>query len=43
VKEHNEQAVSQIADLCDDEDAVAAICKASSVNEIIDVLINQGI
>ncbi|MDA3812091.1 MAG: PTS sugar transporter subunit IIA [Spirochaetaceae bacterium] len=43
VKEHNEQAVSQIADLCDDEEVVEAICRASSVNEIIDVLLNQGI
>lgn len=43
VKEHNEQAVCQIADLCDDEEAVRDICRASSVNEIIEVLINQEI
>lgn len=43
VKEHNEVAVSQIADLCDDEEAVEAISAASSAEEIIDILINQGI
>lgn len=43
VKLHNEEAVSQIADLCDDEKAVTAICKASSVNEIIDIVVNSGV
>jgi len=42
VKEHNEEAVSQIADLCDDEEAMKQIIKASSADEIINVLVNQG-
>ncbi|MDC7225153.1 MAG: PTS sugar transporter subunit IIA [Spirochaetales bacterium] len=40
VKEHNEEAVSQIADLCDDEDAVEAMIKASDVSEILTILEN---
>jgi mannitol/fructose-specific phosphotransferase system IIA component (Ntr-type) len=43
VKEHNEEAVCQIADLCDDEEAVKKIIRASTVSEIIDVLKNQGL
>lgn len=43
VKEHNEVAVSQIADLCDDEEAVEKIIAASTSDEIIDILINQGL
>jgi PTS system ascorbate-specific IIA component len=41
VKSHNEEAVCQIADLCDDEDAIDAIIKASSVEEILTILKNQ--
>jgi mannitol/fructose-specific phosphotransferase system IIA component (Ntr-type) len=40
VKEHNEEAVSQIADLCDDEEAVEAMMKASDATEIITILEN---
>ena len=40
VKEHNEEAISQIADLCDDEDAIEAMMKASDVSEIITILEN---
>lgn len=43
VKLHNEEAVSQIADLCDNEEAVAAMCKATSVDEIIDIVVNLEI
>ena len=43
VKDHNEEAVCQIADLCDDEEAIAQIIKATSAGEIIDILTNQGI
>lgn len=38
VKEHNEEAVSQIADICDEEDIVNAIIKAGSDDEIITIL-----
>ena len=43
VKEHNEVAVSQIADLCDDEEVIEKIMNASSAEEIIDLVANQGI
>lgn len=38
VREHNEQAVSQIADICDDEDLVASIMNAKSDKEILALL-----
>jgi PTS system ascorbate-specific IIA component len=41
VKSHNEEAVCQIADLCDDEDAIDAIIKAASAEEILTILKNQ--
>jgi len=40
VKDHNEEAVCQIADLCDDEETVARIMKAESNEEILDILKN---
>lgn len=42
VKEHNEEAICQIADLCDDEAAVEKIMQAQSESEIIEVLKNFG-
>lgn len=41
VKEHNEEAVSQIADLLDEEEVVEAIINASEASEIISILDNQ--
>lgn len=41
VKEHNEEAVSQIADLCDDEVIVEAIINAGSASEIIEIIEKQ--
>ncbi|MDC7235395.1 MAG: PTS sugar transporter subunit IIA [Spirochaetales bacterium] len=41
VKEHNESAVSQIADLCDEEDIVESLIKASSDEEILEIIRNQ--
>jgi PTS system ascorbate-specific IIA component len=41
VKLHNEEAVSQIADLCDDEELIAKIIKATSSAEIIKLLKSQ--
>lgn len=38
VKAHNEEAVCQIADLCDDEEVVEKIMKAASSSEIIEIL-----
>ena len=38
VKEHNEEAVCQIADLCDDEDAIERIINAETAEDIIAVL-----
>lgn len=40
-KDHNEEAVCQIADLCDDEAAIDKIVNAVTVSEIIDVLKSQ--
>ncbi len=41
VKEHNEEAISQIADLCDEEETVDALIKAEDVSAIISILENQ--
>jgi len=41
VKEHNEEAVSQIADLCDEEDTVDAVINAGSDDEILEILKEQ--
>lgn len=41
VKEHNEEAVCQIADLCDDEEAVAAIMHATDADAIYTILQQQ--
>jgi len=41
VKEHNEEAVSQIADLCDEEDTVNALIQAGSDDEILNILKEQ--
>lgn len=41
VKAHNEEAVCQIADLCDDEAVVEAIVNASSASEIMKILEKQ--
>lgn len=38
VKEHNEEAVTQIADLCDDEAAIQNILKANKASEIVELL-----
>jgi mannitol/fructose-specific phosphotransferase system IIA component (Ntr-type) len=37
-KDHNEVAVSQIADLCDNEDTIQLLLKAESASEIIQIL-----
>ncbi|MGL1892714.1 MAG: PTS sugar transporter subunit IIA [Spirochaetaceae bacterium] len=41
VKAHNETAICQIADLCDDEDLVKKIVEATTVDQIIEILGNQ--
>ena len=41
VKEHNEEAITQIADLCDDEEAIRGIIAAPDEAEIIRILENQ--
>lgn len=38
VKAHNEEAISQVADLCDEEEYVEALIKASTTDEIISIL-----
>ncbi|MDC7221160.1 MAG: PTS sugar transporter subunit IIA [Spirochaetales bacterium] len=38
VKAHNEEAITQVADLCDEEDQVEALVKAKSEDEIIEIL-----
>ncbi|MBI9104385.1 MAG: PTS sugar transporter subunit IIA [Spirochaetales bacterium] len=38
VKEHNEEAICQIADLCDDEPVIEKIINAGSESEIIEIL-----
>lgn len=38
VKEHNEEAISQVADLCDDQDAIEKILAAGSREEILEIL-----
>lgn len=43
VKAHNETAISQIADLCDNQEVIDLIVEAKSVDEIISILEKQEI
>ena len=43
VKEHNEEAVCQIADLCDSEETVEAIINATNKEEILQIVQNMEV
>ena len=43
VKEHNEEAVAQIADLCDDENIVEALINAADSTEIAEYTERAGV